>query len=201
MITENYLDISNYTGVLTAEQVAFIDANYSGVVIGLQNASIARQQQAQLQSVDRAYYVDLPGRDLTIPETNAYVFIDIEAGCFQSQRDVVYQIARIQTAGCRVGIYGNTGGNSIPAVMGNANLSQWPLWYANYQLTPPESPTLPTPFNGWTECMMWQWSDKGVAGITADLNVLFVADPAPVPPPRTLTHTISVYDDGSVEIA
>lgn len=199
MITENWLDISNYSGVLTAEQVAFIDANYSGVVIGLQNASIARQQQAQLQNVDRAYYVDLPGRDITIAEGDAYIFIDIEAGCFQFEDDVIYQIARIQTAGYRCGIYGNA--NSIHPVMSDFDLGAYALWYANYQSTPPEAPMLPAPFNGWTECMMWQWSDKGVAGITADLNVLFLPDPAPVPPTRTLTHTISVYDDGSVEIA
>lgn len=161
------IDISNFTSPLTAEQVAFIEANCSFAIIGLQSAGIALAQQSQLQNVQRMYYVDKLGRNLAIPEPDAVVAIDIESGCFTDDGDVVSEIATEIAHGLQVAVYGNR--NSIPPVIGDSTaLALYPLWYADYR--DPGDWSSFVPFNGWAKPWIWQYSSGGEFGINCDLD-------------------------------
>lgn len=119
-------------------------------------------------TLELQYYVDLPGRDLTIPDTGSVVWIDIEPGCFQSIEDVRAQGTANTAAGMATGIYGNR--TSISAVVGDSTeLSPWPLWYADYR--PPLWDTY-TAFNGWDMLpALWQFWSGGYCGINCDLSI------------------------------
>ncbi len=122
-------------------------------------------------SLELQYYVDLPGRDLTIPDPNSVVWIDIEPGCFQDAQDVRDQGTANTAAGMRTGIYCNR--YSLAPVFGDSQeLAPWPLWLADYR--PPDYQSF-VPFNGWASPALWQWSSSGwmtpVGLINADVSI------------------------------
>lgn len=168
------IDVSNYTQPFTEDQLAYLLTYEIGVIIGLQDAAKARDFQQQLVEtgpIARDYYVDRRGRDLTIPEPAAMVWIDIEAGCFTDDGDVNAEIADELTDGEQVGVYCNA--TSINATIGaHPELARWPLWYANYGLPPVFDNFVP--FNGWNRPVMWQYSTAGIpkqyTGGPYDLN-------------------------------
>lgn len=168
------LDISNYSGQLTQAQVACWAAQgVQFVIIGLQNAGIARQQQGMCRGFQRMYYVDLPGRDLFIPERESLVFVDIEPGCFEDEQLVAAEISRIGQHSLKPGIYGNE--TSIrPAIGTSAAYARFPLFYANYPASgqPPNFDTFPA-FNGWTRPLIWQYKGTTeLCGVNVDLDIM-----------------------------
>lgn len=171
------LDISNYSAVPTPEQVqCWVDNRIEVVCIGLQNATKARAQQAALgDRFWKEYYVDLPGRDLTIPEPGAQVWIDVETGCFVRRLDVDNEVQRIRGAGLIPNIYGNE--PSIIPVLGSSKVwAGMPLIYANYPADeqPPDFATF-KPFNGWTRPRAWQYTgSRDLCGVNVDLDVFEV---------------------------
>lgn len=196
MITEPWIDVSNFTQPFSQGQLGFLKDNYKGVIIGLQNSDKARAFQQQVISIglERGYYIDLPGRDLSIPEDGSYCAIDIEVDCFTDSGDIDRAILDLDAELVRVMIYGNE--TSIVPVIGNSEaLSKYPLWWANYG-TP--DPSRFRPFNGWEKPLLMQYSPEGIQGINCDLDLLILDDP--VPPEPYLTHTIQVFSDGSVNI-
>ncbi len=200
MISQDYIDCSNFTASWTPAQLAYLHDNVAGVVIGLQDAAKARDFQAQAISIglERAFYVDIPGRDLTIPEPGSYCFVDIEPGCFETWILAFVELAKIRDAGLREGVYCNETSLRTVGIGPGTDLSPYTLWYANYQSSRPTSNVLPVPFNGWTSCLMWQWSNQPppeVPDLNVDRNMLFLPDPPPAPP--TVTHTIQILSDGS----
>ena len=48
------------------------------------------------------------------------------------------------------------------------------------------------PYNGWTKPFIWQYSSGGVAGINADLCVMY--EEAPVPPPEPVPAPYVIYN-------
>lgn len=179
-------DVSNFTSPLTAEQLAFAEANWSFVVIGLQDAGRARDFQRQFANLKRMYYIERPTRDLTIPEPGAMVWLDLEPGCLVNVGEVQQAIEACEAKGLPYGIYGNE--TSIVPVIGNATgLSHLPYWWANYG-TPDLSRF--KPHNGWTKPTIMQYSSAGVAGINCDLNIMEVPDMA----------AFNLWPDGSQRI-
>jgi hypothetical protein len=92
--------------------------------------------------------------------------------------------------------------------------ANYPLWVAQYP-TNPDTATQPAAMpNGWTEWAIWQYNDAGRTNgyLANDLNVpsdWYAAelgqvtpppDPDPGPGQPTLTHTITVYSDGSIKV-
>lgn len=117
--------------------------------------------------IELQYYVDLPGRDLSICDPGSVVWVDIEVGCFQDADDVRAEGSRITEAGLRYGTYCNQ--TSLTPVFGSSNeLSLWPLWLADYR--PPDYFTF-VPFNGWTEPALWQYYPDGYVGVNCDLSI------------------------------
>lgn len=172
------MDISNYTQPLTPEQLDYVRDNLDFVCIGLQDANKARAFKAQLLPVGKQlmYYIERPGRDLSIADPGAIVWVDIEEGCFVGRQETLDAIAKLELLAYEPWIYGNRW--SIQPVFGQSTeLSRYPLVYADYR-----TPDLATfqGFNGWTSPAIWQYSSKGVAGINADLLESYeeVAGPA-----------------------
>lgn len=166
------VDISNYSGNLNAVQMdCWQDQDVKRVVIGLQNAAIARQQQSMCQRFERQYYVERPGRDLTIPEPGSIVWVDIEPGAITTIPDLNRCIQEIIAAKLAIGFYGNE--TSMQPVIGDSSvLAPWPLWYANYTAAG-RVPSLTEfkPFNGWTSCAMWQYKGTTeLCTVNVDLN-------------------------------
>lgn len=164
------IDISNFS-VVGAQQADFIKATQDIVVIGLQDSAKALAFKAQLLGgPELQYYVDLPGRDLSIPDRGAMVWIDIEVGCFQRAQDVRNQGTLNTTKGLRTGIYCNR--TSLQPVFGDSSeLADFglPLWYASY--IPPRWDWF-IPFNGWTSPYMWQYAGSvDFQGVNCDLNI------------------------------
>lgn len=168
MTTWNGFDISNYTSPLTAGQLSYLKANMAWGMIGLQDAKKARAFQAQLNFLPLLYYIDVPGRDLTIPAKGSIIAIDIEPGCFVRESDVDSSLASLIRLGFRPIIYGNS--VSIQPVIGNSTkYANLPLMVADYR-----TPNFDTfrPFNGWTRPYIWQYDSGGVAGINCDLSLM-----------------------------
>jgi len=114
------------------------------------------------------YYVDRPGRDLSPCRPGAKVYIDIEPGCFTDPQEVRDEGTRLTKAGFKVGIYTNQ--TSFEPVFGaSPECAEWgcPLWVASWDVIPYAHFRS---FNGWTQPELWQYSNKGIAGINADLN-------------------------------
>lgn len=114
------------------------------------------------------WYVDKPGRDLSLCRPNDRVYIDIEPGCFEDADDVRNEGTRLTNHRLVTGIYGNA--NSIPAVFGaSKELAEWPcpLWLASWGVVPFRDFQ---PFMGWKMPEMWQVSEKGYAGVNLDVN-------------------------------
>lgn len=83
-------------------------------------------------------------------------------------------------------------------------LGKLPLWHASQYKT-----TVPIPFSsyfkpygGWQVPMCWQYRGDvpQAGGWTADYNLEEWETGAVPPPAKTLTHTVKVYSDGSVEV-
>lgn len=167
------MDISNYTSPLTQAQLAYVQDNMDWVCIGLQDAAKARAFKAQLQplGVELQYYIERPGRDLSIPDAGSIVWVDIETGCFTERVETLTAIDTVINKNLTLYIYGNKW--SIEPVFGNSTeLSGYPLVHAEY----PADGHVPDitefkPYNGWTKPTIWQYSSGGVAGINADLCV------------------------------
>lgn len=172
------LDWGNYTLPLTPAQRAFVAANVDTVVLGLQDAGMARAFKAQLQGITKLrYYIDRPGRDLTIPDIGDRVYVDIELGCFTRRADVLAAIPQLRARNLIPGVYGNE--TSIVPVMGvSTELADLPLWDANYRDDVVDFSSF-EPFNGWTRPEMLQYSSGGVAGINCDLSLIEINAPAP----------------------
>ncbi len=118
-------------------------------------------------TLELQYYVDLPGRDLTIPDAGSVVWIDIEPGCFQDAQAVRDQGTANTAAGMVTGIYCSR--NSLPPVFGDSTeLADYPLplWVADYR--PPHDFI---PFSGWTTYALWQYWSNGYLGVNCDLSI------------------------------
>jgi hypothetical protein len=179
------VDISNYSGHVSTQQMDCWEAQgVRRVVIGLQNAGIARQQQSMCGRFERQYYVERPGRDLTIPEAGAMVWVDIEPGAITTIPDLNRSIQEIVAAKLAIGFYGNE--TSIRPIIGDSNvLAPWPLWYASYFNNRVPSLSEFKPFNGWQSCAMWQYrGTTDLCGVNVDLNV-YEAAAIPVEVPST----------------
>lgn len=166
------VDISNYSAVPTAQQKqCWVESGVRKVCIGLQNSNIARAQQAACHGLEREYYVDVPGRDLTIPEPGSVVWVDVEPGCFQTVRQIQDVIVTLEVNGLIPYIYGNQ--TSISPVIGNSTFySKYPLAYANYRhdQQPPDFNSF-VPFNGWVRPKVWQYAGTvDLCGINVDLD-------------------------------
>lgn len=203
---EEWIDVSNYTStMLELWQLDYIRRNKKGVIIGLQNADDARYfRDVAFPTLKHAYYVDLLGRDLSIPETGSYCAIDIESGCFTASGDISTEVQAQLDAGVRVMIYGNA--NSMRPIIGDSTaLSIYPLWWANYG-TPDLSRFVP--FNGWGWPMIMQYNSEGAFGINFDLDAVFylappddpIPTPAPAPMPRNVAHVTVEFEDGAVQV-
>jgi hypothetical protein len=200
-MTRNGIDISNYSSPFTQAQLDYVRDNLDWVCIGLQNAAKARAFRAQLEPLGKEiqYYVDIPGRDIAIAPVGSTVWIDIEAGCFQSRDDVLHEKQRLLEYGHMPVIYGNR--YSIEPVFGQSTeLSDLPLVHAEY----PADGHVPDisefhPYNGWTRPFIWQYSSGGVAGINADLCVSYEdpVGPAPEPQQPYVTYIKQGFSDGS----
>lgn len=192
-MTRNGIDISNYTSPLTDEQVQYVRDNFQFVIIGLQSGARARAFQQQLIGMDLEYYLDKPGRDISIPHYRSRVWVDIEVGCYTQINDVDQAIVQLADAEYTPGIYCNK--VSLGVLDGDPG-TRWahlPLWYADYR-----QPDLTTfrPFNGWIKPTIWQYSSNGIHGINCDLNVAYddvdlvapaAPKEAPMPEDKTLT--------------
>jgi len=166
------VDISNYSAIPTPDQTqCWWARGVRFVVIGLQNANIARSQQAACRRFERQYYVDVPGRDLTIPEMGSVTWIDVEPGCFVLKSDIETEEQRIRNHLLIPGIYGNE--TSIKPVLGNdTSFARLPLLYANYtrNVQVPDFNTF-QPFNGWLRPKLWQYAGStDLCGVNVDLD-------------------------------
>ncbi len=196
MITRQGIDISNYTSPFSQPQLDYIKNNNLFVIVGLQNPVKAAAFIIQLQGVDLEYYVDKPGRDLSIPHPGARVWIDIEVGCFTQVSDVDNEIMLLQNEGFRPGIYCNRVSLQVLDGQPNPAWATLPLWYADYR-----DPRLDSfvPFNGWGLPTIWQYSSNGVAGINCDLNVSYEEEPVPpepAPKPPYVVYNKIGFSDG-----
>ncbi len=158
-------DISNYT-TLDQLRADYLRTTFDFVCIGLQNAAKARAFKALIAGdgagivPEFQYYVDLPGRDLSIASPNEWVWIDIERGAFEDAQAVRDQGSACTAAGLQTAIYCNK--TSIQPVFGDSSeLADWPcpLIYAGYR--PPDFGTF-QPFNGWASPAAWQYSSQGM---------------------------------------
>jgi hypothetical protein len=151
-------DVANYTAPFDPNQLAWINANWDFGIIGLQFQGVAIAFQAQLERQRRGYYLDLPGRDLGIPERGSPAWIDVEPGCFQSIADIDRAVNAALQKNLVPGIYGNP--TSLLPVIGNSTrYASLPLWWPNFG-TPDLTRFLP--FNGWTKATVMQYSSAGV---------------------------------------
>lgn len=187
------VDISNYT-TLTTTQAELLRTTQDFVIVGLQDGAKARVFQSQLVGVELQWYVDRPGRDITIASPGDIVWIDIEPDCFVTAASVREQGTKNTSLGLRTGIYCNR--TSIQNVFGDSSeLADYglPLWYANY--IPPRWDWF-QPFNGWNEPVIWQYSSGGFLGINCDLNV---AKESVVPVPVSINGVGLSFTDGHTE--
>lgn len=120
------------------------------------------------------YYVDLPGRDLSIPDPGSMVWIDIETGCFQDAQQVRDQGTANTAAGLGTGIYCNQ--PSLAPVFGDSTeLADFGcrLFHAAY-----ETPDFANfkPYNGWTKPDFWQWSSSGYMTPSGLINCDMIVD-------------------------
>jgi len=114
------------------------------------------------------YYVDRPGRELTIPRPGDKVYIDIEEGCFEEAEAVREEGTRLTAHRLVTGIYTNV--TPFQKAFGQSTeCADWPcpLWYAGWNVVPFEAFA---PFNGWNAPELWQVSDAGFAGINVDVS-------------------------------
>ncbi len=167
------IDISNYTQPFTASQLMWIRNGRVGVIIGLQDASKARDFKAQLGNIAPIdYYIDKLGRNLTIPTPGSRVWADVEPGCIYDEADLRIAVRHaLPEAGLDPGWYGNL--TSIRPVIGDSTeFADLPFWYANYGGVPIFDNFVP--FNGIVRPEVWQYSDVGIAkqytGGPYDLN-------------------------------
>ncbi len=192
--------MSNYSGVPTAAQVDYIRSlGVVGVIMGLQNSEAnpfcADGQKAMFApNFWQEFYVDLPGRRLDLCAPNSICWVDIEVNCFQDARLVREEVARLQAAGLRPGIYTNEGG--MAALGYTTEFSYLPLWYSHPGMVGPFKP-----FCGWTEMLMFQYtSTTYMDGFGIDRNRRLAPAPVPPAPGPTKTHSINIYSDGSYKI-
>ncbi len=124
-------------------------------------------------SLELQWYVDIPGRDLSIPNPGEWCWVDIEPGCFQDAQQVRDQGTANTTAGLPTGIY--CGRYTLPAVFGDSTeLADFglPLWHAAYE--PPDYQSF-IPYNGWDKPALWQWSSAGfITGFDQHQNRIIV---------------------------
>lgn len=213
VMAQEFPDISNFTTLPDSTQQAYLKYNVAGIMIGLQDAGKAKDFKAMAieLGLERAYYADILGRDLTIPEDGSYCSIDIESGCFTSAGDVEQQIKDQIAELVQIMVYGNY--NSITPVMGtDTRLSQFPLHWANYGDRVQRDPRSFRPFLGWDKLMMQQYDSGGILGVNCDRNLLLYYDdgpliwspPAsPIPAPvqqESLVATVQVFNTGRVEL-
>jgi hypothetical protein len=114
------------------------------------------------------FYVDRPGRELTIPRPGNKVYIDIEEGCFEEAEAVREEGTRLTAHQLVTGIYTNH--DPFQKAFGaSTECADWPcpLWYAGWNVVPFEGFEA---FNGWHTPELWQVSDAGFAGINVDVS-------------------------------
>jgi len=114
------------------------------------------------------FYVDRPGRDLSLCSPGDKVYIDIEEGCFTEADEVRVEGTRLTNHRLITGIYCTR--DSVAAAFGaSTELADWPcpLWLASWYVEPYKSFS---PLLGWKKPELWQVSEKGIAGINVDIN-------------------------------
>ncbi len=120
------------------------------------------------------YYVDIPGRDISIPDTGSMVWIDIEVGCFQNADDVRNQGTANTAAGLVTGIYCNQ--PSIAPVFGDSTeLADFGLRLFHAAYEPPDWTKFQS-YNGWLAPDFWQWSSGGYMTPSGLINCDMVVD-------------------------
>lgn len=201
VVIEEWFDVSNFTDLWDGPTCTYIQQRFKGVIIGLQDPVKARWFQAKAieLGLERAYYIDKPGRDLTISETNSICCIDIEVGCFTASGDVSQEVQDELADGIRVGVYGNET-SILPVFPDPSILFQYFLYYANYGT--PDFNRVANAFGGNWQALLLQYSSGGFkspsmpVACNADLAILRIPDPTPVP---TKLHQIDIYSDGSFQ--
>lgn len=196
--THGTLDWSNYTGIPTVSQVRQLVADgWTGVILGTQNTEICKAQYAVCQAgglkVEALYtfvYWDEPNDikrlqfalelaelwDLKVwldcewVTTNNHLlgWVDVPMPAAPAILGLIHTY--VAQLGPRIaGIY--TGRWWwVPYTRNSIEFSDLALWYADYMHGPVDLLTFIS-FGGWLRCKLWQYSEEGVDGITADLNV------------------------------
>lgn len=195
------LDISVYSGNITASNVqGWQSQGFSHVVVGTQNASIAKQQLTTLvaggMTVD-VYVFLYFSSSMTTQVQNALsiasgfpvgrIWLDIEAD--PGSLDVQTIHAKIQEAvnACGtmpVGIY--THQFWLQHMEGSAAFSDLPLWYAHYDNVPTFDDWKTLAFGGWTMPTAKQYKGTTTVGgntVDVDKDILWLNLPGSGPPP------------------
>lgn len=174
-------DLSNYQSQFSAEDAQkLVDKQCSFAIIGRQkNNSWATQQRNYLRQVGittiAEYLISLRGEwPVLFPETK-YVAVDVEPGSeFTSEENIDGAVAWIQSQGRIPLIYSarwawDTCGLTMVTKYAEQGIG---LWDANYDGVT-DGYVLPTPFGGWTKCVIDQytadWND-GELGYPIDMN-------------------------------
>lgn len=209
------VDMSNWSGVPTAEQVAELQANgATRAIIGLQNGEIARGQYDALKAggierLDAYVYLPLPagstpakwGARVTaaLAELEGRVIGKLWLDCEDpvpagmAQMTVIAHISAAAVA-CEgivnSGIY--TRKDWWVMATGDSSLfSSYPLWNATNRhgadYVPPAAPG----YGGWLTAEMEQyWFDYPVVGFNVDWNQYLVENAAPPSPPDPLLEEL-----------
>lgn len=97
------------------------------------------------------------------------MYIDIEPGCFMDADEVRGEGTRLTFHRLKTGIYTNV--TPFQATFGaSKECAEWPcpLWFASWNQIPYREFI---GFNGWTKPELWQFSEKGFAGLNCDLSL------------------------------
>lgn len=163
------VDISNYTGSITGEQVACLrERDIVFVVIGLQDWEVAMSQEktAKRGGLQTQRYATRPqqivGRD--------FIWLDVEEGCITSSSELRLAAELCESQGVPWGIYASA--SSWARYMGdNIDFKSQPLWWAHYDGIP-DLVAGWEPFGGWEKPTVKQYRGTTVVcGVSVDLNV------------------------------
>jgi hypothetical protein len=122
-------------------------------------------------TLELQFYVDRPGRDLTIPNPGDWVWVDVEPGCFTDLQSIRDQGTANTAAGLSTGIYTSRYFFQSLISTTSTELADFgcPLWTADYR--PPFFDTF-VPYNGWQAPALWQYAGTTTLyGATVDLSI------------------------------
>lgn len=181
------IDISNYSGRITARQVAcWKAAGVALVVVGTQDAAIASQQLSMLRDggIAREAYVYLYLSSPTAPQVQAAESIIAPYGCRRLWLDAEDDQGALSSFAVREALIAAR--KAVTAPLGWYTRRGWwrqatgdyqgfradPLWDARYPA--PGSDVIPAfiPYGGWTAPAMTQYHDTTtLCGVSVDLDV------------------------------